>query len=101
MSHKQQRDYIRSVRKLYPNYFKSLESKVLDVGSCRKFFSTKKYIGCDVGKGKGVDIISPAHKLPFVDNFFNCVISCEAFEHDKYLPSTTGKNTNVGQNLWW
>lgn len=93
MSHRAQRDYIRSIRSKYPNYFKG-GSKVLDIGSldvngsCRMFFSDVHYIGCDIGKGEGVDIVSPAHKLTFRKGYFDCIISCEAFEHDQYLPST-------------
>jgi SAM-dependent methyltransferase len=93
MSHKAQREYIRSVRKLFPSFF-SKESKVLEIGSldingsCRRFFSSQFYIGCDIGKGRGVDLVSHAHKLTFSDGFFDCIVSCEAFEHDKYLPST-------------
>lgn len=94
MSHKEQRDYVRQIRNIHTEFFTSKETKVLDVGSldingsCKKFFSSQHYIGCDIGKGKGVDIISPAHLLTFTDNYFDCIISCEAFEHDKYLPST-------------
>jgi SAM-dependent methyltransferase len=94
MSHKEQRDYVRKVRTLKPDFFKSQNIKVLDIGSldingsCRRFFSSQYYIGCDIGKGRGVDIVSPAHLLTFRDGFFDCVISCEAFEHDRYLPST-------------
>lgn len=94
MSHKEQRDYIRKVRALKPEFFKTPYIKVLDIGSldingsCKRFFSSQFYIGCDIGKGKAVDIVSPAHLLTFRDGFFDCIISCEAFEHDKYLPST-------------
>jgi SAM-dependent methyltransferase len=94
MSHKAQRDYIRTIRSKFPKFFKEQFIKVLDIGSQdingnnRRFLSSQFYIGCDLEKGKNVDIISKGHKLTFRDSFFDFIISCECFEHDECLPST-------------
>jgi SAM-dependent methyltransferase len=88
MSHQAQREFIREIRKRFTPFFKGREVKVLDIGSLdingnnKMFFSSQFYIGCDLGPGKNVDIISKGHQLSFRNDFFDVVISCECFEHD-------------------
>ena len=111
MSHPQQRQFCRQVRKKYPNHFRC--AKVADVGSldingnnrtlCRKCY----YTGIDVFPGRNVDMVGPAHEmlpkacatLTVAVNehyrrrtdgavLFDTIISTEALEHDKYLPET-------------
>ena len=66
--------------------------KVLEVGSrqaknqrrmanLRGFLPGCKYIGIDMQKGSGVDMVVNAEKLPFKDGEFDLVISLETFEH--------------------
>ena len=84
--------FVQRVKYANPDYFhnkKVLEVGSLDInGSVRQFFDKCIYIGCDLGEGKGVDVISRGHELKFDDNFFNTSISCECFEHDKFWKKT-------------
>lgn len=42
-----------------------------------------KYVGVDMAAGPGVDIVlQDPHKLPFVDNWFDLIVSSSCFEHD-------------------
>ena len=88
MSHQSQLDFVSSVQKRFPKYF--LNSKVLEVGSLningtvRIFFKDCDYLGVDVGPGKDVDLVCPAHELDIQPETFDTSISCECFEHDKY-----------------
>jgi len=95
MSHQQQLDFVQSVKDQFPEYFKG--TKVLEVGSLningsvRQFFEPDQYIGCDLGEGAGVDIVCQGHELPYPNESFDVVISCECFEHDKHWEKTFQK----------
>ena len=95
MSHQQQLDFVQSVKDEFPEYFKG--TKVLEVGSLningsvRQFFEPVQYIGCDRGEGAGVDIVCQGHELPYPNESFDVVISCECFEHDKHWEKTFQK----------
>ena len=95
MSHQQQLDFVQSVKDEFPEYFKG--TKVLEVGSLningsvRQFFEPDQYIGCDLGEGDGVDIVCQGHELPYPNESFDVVISCECFEHDKHWEKTFQK----------
>lgn len=102
MSHQSQLDFVAEIKSVLPLYFE--RSKVLEVGSLningsvRKFFdSPSKYIGCDLGEGDGVDIVCRGHELPYEDNSFDVVISCECFEHDQYWQQTFQKMINLAR----
>jgi SAM-dependent methyltransferase len=89
MSHPAQQDFIKSVQQVFFEYF--INTKVLEVGSLningtvRDYFTNPvKYVGCDLGAGPGVDIISRAHELPYEDGTFDVAVSCNCFEHDEY-----------------
>jgi SAM-dependent methyltransferase len=88
MSHQSQLDFVSGVRNKFPKNFN--DAKVLEVGSLningtvRIFFKDCDYLGVDVGAGKDVDLVCPAHELDIPPNTFNTSISCECFEHDKY-----------------
>jgi SAM-dependent methyltransferase len=70
--------------------------KVLDVGSCsvqgdkcpsyRELNNEWEYIGCDVEAGNNVNVVlsDPYNWVEFEDNYFDCVISGQAFEHIEY-----------------
>jgi len=88
MSHPAQQDFIKSVQQVFFEYF--INTKVLEVGSLningtvRDYFTNPvKYVGCDLGAGPGVDIISRAHELPYEDGTFDVAVSCNCFEHDE------------------
>jgi len=88
MSHQSQLDFVSNVRDSFPEQF--VNSKVLEVGSLningtvRIFFKDCDYLGVDVGAGKNVDLVCPAHELDMPNETFDTTISCECFEHDKY-----------------
>ena len=95
MSHQQQLDFVQSVKDEFPEYFKG--TKVLEIGSLningsvRQFFEPDQYTGCDLGEGAGVDIVCQGHELPYPNESFDVVISCECFEHDKHWEKTFQK----------
>jgi len=99
MSHQQQLDFIKSVKDQLPEYFKG--TKVLEVGSLningsvRQFFEPDQYIGCDLGEGAGVDIVCRGHELPYPNESFDVVISCECFEHDRHWDKTFQKMVDL------
>lgn len=88
MSHQSQLDFVSSVRTKFPKAFNG--AKVLEVGSLningtvRIFFDDCDYLGIDLGPGKDVDLVTPAHGLESPNNVFDTVISCECFEHDQF-----------------
>lgn len=92
MAHKEQKLFCEKVKSRFPNYFKN--KKVLDVGSLdingnnRELFEDCDYIGIDLGEGKNVDAISSGHLYDAPDNYFDTIISTEAFEHDMFYEKT-------------
>ena len=85
--HNEVRSFISSVRQMYPAFF--FRSKVVEMGSLnicgslRHFFwFNKKYVGVDLGKGKGVDVICHAHEYIPMGFYPDVVASCEMLEHD-------------------
>jgi hypothetical protein len=92
MAHKQQHDFIRSVRERFQKNFtdaKVLELGSLDInGSVRNFFVGCNYIGIDVGEGKGVDVVCEGQKYAEADESFDTTISCECFEHNPFWKET-------------
>ena len=99
MSHQSQLDFVASVKEQFPKAFTN--TKVLEVGSLningtvRIFFKDCEYLGIDIGQGKDVDLICPAHKLNAPPNSFDTVISCECFEHDKFWALSFAKMHEV------
>ena len=99
MSHQQQLDFIKSVKDQLPEYFKG--TRVLEVGSLningsvRQFFEPDQYIGCDLGEGARVDIVCRGHELPYPNESFDVVISCECFEHDRHWEKTFQKMVDL------
>jgi SAM-dependent methyltransferase len=87
MAHKEQGDYIASVKQRYPSFFNG--GRVLEIGSLningtvREYFNADEYIGVDVGEGPGVDVVMSGHKYDSPE-LFDCAISCECFEHNPY-----------------
>lgn len=92
MSHINQETFCKKVKDKFPDYF--YLKKVLDVGSLdikgnnRYLFKDCEYLGIDLGMGKNVDLVCYGHELNKPDNYFDTIISTEAFEHDKYLKKT-------------
>lgn len=108
MAHPEQAQFCLSVKKKFPEYFKSPDSnplEILDVGSLDingnnryLFEGNYKYTGIDVGEGKNVDIVCKGHEfcptidIPYVGEnipkLYNVVISTECFEHDQHWRET-------------
>ena len=65
-----------------------LDKDVLEVGSynvngtVRPFFSEGSYVGVDMRKGPGVDVVAVANALPFRPASFDVVLCLEMLEHD-------------------
>lgn len=79
--------FIEEVKEKYPKYFYA--NRVLEVGSLningtiRSMFVACNYLGIDLGKGPGVDLICPIHELDHYQTY-DTVISTEMLEHDQY-----------------
>lgn len=93
MAHEEQRAFARSVKTRYPQYFES--SFVLDIGSLDingnnhyLLSDSCLYLGVDVGPGRNIDMVAPAHMLAFPDETFDLILSMESLEHDKYWDKT-------------
>ena len=82
--------YLEKAGNLKSNGFK----KVLEVGSwdmngsVKGLFPATEYIGIDVASGPGVDHVILGQEADFKSNYFDIVISCECFEHNKYWVET-------------
>jgi hypothetical protein len=112
MAHKQQKQFCKLVKELYPNHFRNVS--VVDVGSLdingnnRYLFKNSHYKGIDLKAGKNVDFVGLAHQcLPAVEimlkgllrqafknqitdetRIFDTIISTEALEHDEHFSYT-------------
>lgn len=86
MAHKEQYDFVSSVKEHYPSFF--TRTKVLEVGSLnlngsiRPLFDECNYTGIDLGKGRDVDIVAQGHTFNSPDETYDVCISCECFEHN-------------------
>lgn len=86
MAHREQITFCLYVKIKHHQYFE--DCKVFDGGSlningCNKnLFHNSLYIGCDVGEGDNVDVVSLIHEYQGDDEEFDTVISTECFEHD-------------------
>ncbi len=92
MSHPQQQDFVRNVKKHFPTFFagqRVLEIGSLDInGAVRSHFSDCNYTGLDVGEGHGVDVVCQGQDYDAPDGSFDVVISCEVMEHNPYWKET-------------
>ena len=91
MSHKEQVDFVVSVKNKFPDRFQNC--RVLDIGSLdingnnRFLFENSKYLGLDIGLGPNVDIVCRGHE--FKDSAgFDIIISTECLEHDEFWSYT-------------
>jgi len=89
MAHLAQREFCKTIKQTQSEHFENryvLDCGSLDVnGNNRYLFDNCRYIGCDLGEGKNVDVISPIHELEYNNETFDTIISTECFEHDMYL----------------
>jgi SAM-dependent methyltransferase len=54
------------------------------IANLRPFFKGMEYVGTDMRKGNGVDVVMNYQKLPLKDKSINTAISCETLEHTEY-----------------
>lgn len=83
--------------------------RILDVGSydvngtLRPLFKNLseipyyEYVGLDIRKGPGVDVVSTHGSMPFDDNEFHVVVSTSCFEHDAAFWETFKEMVRVVQ----
>jgi SAM-dependent methyltransferase len=88
MAHPQQLQFVKSVTSIISENHNFKSKKVLEIGSydvngsVRQFFPYSDYIGVDLIKGPGVDLICEGDKISHDDNIYDIAISCECFEHN-------------------
>jgi SAM-dependent methyltransferase len=92
--HHEAYDFLKRVKAHLPKYFtttKVLECGAIDIngdkyGSNRKLFvSPQKYVGVDLGPGKGVDLVCKTHEIPAIHyEVYDIVFSTEMLEHDPW-----------------
>jgi len=93
MCHAEQKHFFQEVKNQFPIFF--INSKVLEIGSLdingsiRDCFETPtEYIGVDLEEGPGVDFVGEGQKIEFSDEYFDCTLSSECFEHNPYWLET-------------
>jgi len=85
--HTAQKEWCESLKERFPDYFDC--KRVLDIGALdingtnRYLFTNCHYVGVDVVRGKGVDIVCPAHEATGLAGY-NVVLSTNTLEHDMY-----------------
>jgi len=88
VAHKEQWVFCGKVKQLFPDSF--INKKVLDIGSFdvngneEFLFKNCDFTGLDLGAGKGVDVVCPAHEYDVLDKTFDTIVSCECWEHNPY-----------------
>ena len=92
MAHKEQKEFCLSVKRQFPEYF--VKKTVLDIGSGdvngnnNHYFEDCFVLGNDIGYGPNVHLLGFAHDLPFIDDYFDMIISTECLEHDREYSKT-------------
>jgi len=101
MAHQRQQNFCKSVKTLFPQFFKGVN--VCDIGSLdingsnHYLFEDYCYVGVDVGRGKNVNVVSKGHEYKPIDGKkYDVVISTECFEHDMFWRQTL---QNIVTNL--
>lgn len=84
--HREQKEWCESIKERFPDYFDTV--RVLDIGSLdvngtnRYLFKNSYYVGVDVVRGPGVDIVCPGHEVS--GERYNVVLSTNSLEHDMF-----------------
>jgi len=93
MAHFEQQQFVESIKNSFPSFFNGgriVEIGSLDInGSVRRFFEApRKYVGVDVGPGRGVDVVCEGQDYDGATGSFDVAISAECFEHNPYWKET-------------
>ena len=87
MAHKEQQDFILNALKVHFDLINNANN-ILEVGSqnisgsVRNYFSScQSYIGVDLGKAPGVDLVVPGELFQLSTGWADISISAECFEH--------------------
>lgn len=92
MAHEAQRIFFESIKKNNPEYFNNVS--VIEIGSLningtvRDFFNSNNYVGVDLEKGNGVDLVCEGQNVNLPSNYFDVSVSAECFEHNPYWKET-------------
>ncbi len=84
--HYNARRFLEYVRSTFPEYMSN--KRVLDVGAGdingnnRDLFTNCEYHGNDVHSAPNVTMVCKTSSLPFVNEYFDTIVSSECFEHD-------------------
>lgn len=57
----------------------------VDFADLRPFFPDKRYIGADMRKGPGVDVVLNLHNIDLPDNSAGTILMMDTIEHVEYL----------------
>lgn len=78
--------WLDRLKQVYPEAFKGaiLELGSLDInGSVRPWFAgASRYVGVDIVKGPGVDVVCNAKDTRFLEGEFDTLVAFSLFEHD-------------------
>jgi hypothetical protein len=93
MSHPEQLGFFRAVAEANAPLIAGasvLEIGSYDVnGSIRSMFDAAgKYVGVDLDRGPGVDLVAFGHEVDHPDCTYDITLSGECFEHDQYWRET-------------
>ncbi len=85
------RDNVRQFLELLTRHYEP-PSPVAEIGAfqvegqesyadVRPYFGERRYLGCDMQAGRGVDLLLDAHRLPFQDGTLGTVLLLDTLEH--------------------
>ena len=93
MAHSAQFRFFAKVKQQFPEYF--INTSVVEMGSLNingtvriLFENPKNYVGIDLGKGSGVDVVCRGEEYDAPDESFDVAISAECFEHNPQWAQT-------------
>ena len=87
MAHKEQLNFLTELSKIISREKKLSEINILEIGSyevnasIRDIFKGANYLGIDLLKGPGVDLVMNGENIRKLNKKFDIIISSECFEH--------------------
>lgn len=84
--HQGNRDFLADLKRRFPTFFWKaavLELGSLDIcGTARDYFEDCRYVGVDIERGPGVDVVAKAKETVFQEGEFDTLVCLSLFEHD-------------------